>query len=168
MEDVGNLCDILQDPETMTAYEHAFSMQEVYTWLGRQQARYIRYGFGLWALLDAGTGVFIGQVGLTIQDTPGGPELEIGYLLKRRFWHRGYAVLAAAACRDFAFTSLEAPRVVSIIRDTNEASKRVAERIGLRPESTFVKRYYGMDMPHIVYALDRGGFYKKAGEPDGQ
>lgn len=80
------------DPETMTAYEHAFSMQEVYTWLGRQQARYIRYGFGLWALLDAGTGVFVGQVGLTIQDTPGGPELEIGYLLKRRFWHRGYAV----------------------------------------------------------------------------
>lgn len=167
MEDVGNLCDILQDPETMTAYEHAFSMQEVYTWLGRQQARYIRYGFGLWALLDAGTGVFVGQVGLTIQDTPGGSELEIGYLLKRRFWHRGYAV-RAAACRDFAFTSLEAPRVVSIIRDTNEASKRVAERIGLRPESTFVKRYYGMDMPHIVYALDRGDFYKKAGEPDGQ
>lgn len=82
----------------------------------------------LWALLDAGTGVFVGQVGLTIQDTPGGPELEIGYLLKRRFWHRGYAVRAAAACRDFAFTSLEAPRVVSIIRDTNEASKRVAER----------------------------------------
>lgn len=61
MEDVGNLCDILQDPETMTAYEHAFSMQEVYTWLGRQQARYIRYGFGLWALLDAGTGVFVGR-----------------------------------------------------------------------------------------------------------
>ncbi len=58
--------------------------------------------------------------------------------------------------------------MVSIIRDTNEASKRVAERIGLRPESTFVKRYYGMDMPHIVYALDRGDFYKKAGEPDGQ
>ena len=72
------MCDILQDPETMTAYEHAFSMQEVYTWLGRQQARYIRYGFGLWALLDAGTGVFVGPVGLTIQDTPGGPELEIG------------------------------------------------------------------------------------------
>lgn len=38
----------------------------------------------------------------------------------------------------------------------------------LRPESTFVKRYYGMDMPHIVYALDRGDFYKKAGKPDGQ
>ena len=78
------------------------------------------------------------------------------------------AGLGDRACRDFAFTSLEAPRVVSIIRDTNEASKRVAERIGLRPESTFVKRYYGMDMPHIVYALDRGDFYKKAGEPDGQ
>lgn len=155
MEDVGDLCEILQDPVAMTAYEHAFSMEEVYTWLGRQQARYIRYGFGLWALLDSRTGEFVGQAGLTMQDTPAGPELEIGYLLKRRFWHRGYASRAAAACRDFAFDAWEAPRVVSIIRDTNEASQRVALRIGLKPESTFVKHYYGVDMPHIVYALRR-------------
>ena len=168
MEDVGDLCDILQDPETMTAYEHAFSMQEVYTWLGRQQARYIRHGFGLWALLDTDTGAFVGQVGLTMQDTPAGHELEIGYLLKRRFWHQGYATRAASACRDLAFQEMGAPRVVSIIRDTNEASKRVAERVGLRPESTFVKHYYGVDMPHIVYALSRADFYKKAGEADGQ
>lgn len=139
----------------MTAYEHAFTMEEVYTWLGRQQARYIRYGFGLWALLDAGTGAFVGQVGLTMQETPNGPELEIGYLLKRRFWHNGYASRAAAVCRDFAFSQMDAPRVVSIIRDTNEASKRVAERTGLRPEYAFVKHYYGVDMPHIVYVLRR-------------
>jgi|GEM_PF-6639097 len=31
MEDVGDLCEILQDPVAMTAYEHAFSMEEVYT-----------------------------------------------------------------------------------------------------------------------------------------
>lgn len=37
MEDVGDLCEILQDPVAMAAYEHAFSMKEVYTWLGRQQ-----------------------------------------------------------------------------------------------------------------------------------
>ena len=45
--------------------------------------------------------------------------------------------------------------MVSIIRDTNEASQRVALRIGLKPESTFVKHYYEVDMPHIVYALRR-------------
>lgn len=129
-EDVGDLCEILRDPVAMTAYEHAFTMEEVYTWLGRQQARYIRYGFGLWALLDSGTGAFVGQVGLTMQETPGGPELEIGYLLKRRFWHRGYASRAAASCRDFEFKEMDASRVVSIIRDTNEASKEWRKGLG--------------------------------------
>ena len=165
-EDVGDLCEILRDPVAMTAYEHAFTMEEVYTWLGRQQARYIRYGFGLWALLDSGTGAFVGQVGLTMQETPGGPELEIGYLLKRRFWHRGYASRAAASCRDFAFKEMDASRVVSIIRDTNEASKRVAERIGLRPDYSFVKHYYGVDMPHIVYVLRREDWLGKGKNPD--
>lgn len=168
MEDVGNLCDILQDPETMTAYEHAFSMQEVYTWLGRQQARYIRYGFGCGPFLTPVPAFFVGQVGLTISGYSGRFGAGDRISAQAPFLASWLCCPAAAACRDFAFTSLEAPRVVSIIRDTNEASKRVAERIGLRPESTFVKRYYGMDMPHIVYALDRGDFYKKAGEPDGQ
>lgn len=77
---------------------------------------------------------------------------------------------AAAACRDFAFDTLDAPRVVSIIRDTNEASQRVALRIGLKPVSTFVKHYYGVDMPHIVYALRREDRRSdgRAGEADGQ
>ena len=83
-----------------------------------------------------------------------GEELEIGYLLKRQYWHNGFAGEAAAACRDYAFTVLRTQRVVSIIRENNLASRLVAERIGLRPDYRIIKRYYGMDMPHIVYALE--------------
>ena len=33
-DDFGSLCRILQDPEVMYAYEHAFSDAEVNSWLG--------------------------------------------------------------------------------------------------------------------------------------
>ena len=54
--------------------------------------------------------------------------LEIGYLFQREFWHNGFATEAAKACKQYAFEQLNAQRVYSIIRDTNAASQKVAER----------------------------------------
>ena len=48
-EDFPALCRMLQDPQVMYAYEHAFSDEEAWAWLGRQQERYARDGIGLWA-----------------------------------------------------------------------------------------------------------------------
>ena len=47
--DFEALCKILQDEDTMYAYEGAFSDDEVHEWLDRQIARYQKWGFGLWA-----------------------------------------------------------------------------------------------------------------------
>ena len=41
----------------------------------------------------------IGQVGLTLQPYKDTEVLEIGYLLKEKFWHYGYAREAAAGCK---------------------------------------------------------------------
>ena len=154
-DDWEDLCEILQDAETMYAYEHAFSEREARAWLENQLARYARDGLGLWAVTDRDTGDFLGQAGLTWQDAGGSRELEIGYLFKRRHWHNGYAAEAACGCRDYAFGTLNHPRVVSMIRTNNYASQRVAQRVGMRRERQFIKRYYGMDMLHYVYAVQR-------------
>lgn len=152
-EDFFNISLILQDAETMRAYEHAFSGQEVQDWLDRQIRRYEHDGFGLWGVVLKQDRTFIGQIGLTVQETPRGPETEIGWLLNRAYWHQGYAVEAAEGCKRYAFDVLGKKKTVSIIRDTNTASRRVAERVGMMPEFSFVKHYYGVDMPHIVYAV---------------
>ncbi len=65
---------------------------------------------------------FIGQAGLTMQDIGGCRVSEIGYLLRRDCWHRGYATEAARACREYAFETLGLSEVWSIIRDSNLAS----------------------------------------------
>ncbi len=155
LDDYDDLCEILQDKEIMYAYEHAFSDAEVQGWLDKQRERYKRDGFGLWAVIDKETERFIGQVGLTLQLVEGQEELEIGYLIKRKYWHRGFATEAAVACREYAFNLLKRDRVVSIIRDNNYASQRVAIRVGMKIEKMFVKRYYNMDMPHYVYAINK-------------
>ena len=130
-DDYPALCRILQDERVMYAYEGAFSDAEVQEWLDRQLARYKKWGFGLWAAVLKETGEVIGQCGLTMQLWKEREVLEIGYLFRRDCWHRGYATEAARACKAYAFEKLEAEEVCSIIRDINEASKRVAIRNGM-------------------------------------
>lgn len=151
--DFDNLCLILKDEHAMYAYEHAFSDEEVYDWLVKQINRYWEDGFGLWAAEDKKTGEFLGQIGMTRQFTGEEYETEIGYLLVRKFWNKGYATEGAIACRDFAFKNLCKKKVVSIIRDNNIPSQNVALRIGMKPEKAIVKQYYNMDMAHTVYSV---------------
>ena len=147
--DYDALRAIMQDPQVMYAYEGPFTDEEVRAWLNRQLERYVRFGFGLWAVVLKETGRVIGQCGLTMQ--PGKEEsvLEIGYLFRRDAWHRGYATEAARACREYAFSVLGTREVCSIIRDTNLASQNVARRNGMTPRDTWVKHFRGVDMPHI-------------------
>lgn len=151
--DLDSLSKILQDEQTMVAYEGAFDDTEVQSWLEKQLDNYRREGFGLWAVVLKETNEMIGQCGLTWQDFAGQKVLEIGYLFQRAFWHHGYAIEAAEACKKYAFEQLNAEEVFSIIRDTNTASQKVAERNGMTRSGEFVKHYRGVTMPHYVYSV---------------
>ena len=153
--DFRALCNILQDPDAMYAYEGAFSDEEVQEWLDRQILRYEKWGFGLWAVILKETGEMIGQCGLTMQPWKDGEVLEIGYLFNRAFWHKGYATEAAKACKRYAFEVLKAEEVCSIIRDTNISSQKVALRNGMTKKDSLVKHYKGVDMPHYRFAVYR-------------
>lgn len=153
--DFDALCRIMQDEQTMTAYEGAFSDAEVQAWLDRQLERYRTWGFGLWAVILKETGAMIGQCGLTMQPWKGQKVLEIGYLFERGYWHMGYATEAARACKAYAFDVLNANEVCSIIRDTNTASQNVALRNGMQRADSWVKHYRGVDMPHGRYVVWR-------------
>ena len=98
----------------------------------------------------------IGQCGLTIQPWKEQELLEIGYLFLKEYWHHGYAIEAAKACKDYAFTVLDAKEVYSIIRDTNKASQNVAKRNGMKVIDQWVKHYRGIDMLHDLYCVKRG------------
>lgn len=151
--DFNYLCGILQDEETMYAYEGAFSDSEVQKWLDRQISRYQKWSFGLWAVILKETNEMIGQCGLTMQPWKDTEVLEIGYLFNRSYWHKGYATEAARACKKYAFEILGADEVCSIIRDTNIASQNVAIRNGMTVTDRWTKHYRGVYMPHDRYVI---------------
>jgi len=152
-DDFNSLCKILQDENTMYAYEGAFNNSEVQEWLDRQISRYQKWHFGLWAVILKETDEMIGQCGLTMQPWKETEVLEIGYLFNRSYWHKGYATEAAEACKHYAFEILKADEVCSIIRDTNTTSQKVAIRNGMSKADTWIKHYRGIDMPHDRYRI---------------
>lgn len=87
-------------------------------------------GYGMFAIEVKATGVLAGRVGFI--DPPGWPGFELGWLLGREHWGKGYAFEGARACLDHAFRELGRDRVISLIRHGNARSIRVAERLGER------------------------------------
>jgi RimJ/RimL family protein N-acetyltransferase len=151
--DFPALAAILQDMETMYAYEGAFTCKETQEWLNKQLARYQADGFGLWAVVLKESGEMVGQAGVTMQPVEEEQVPEIGYLFNRAHWHKGYAAEAAISCKRFAFDVLGFSEIYSIIRDTNIASMNVAIRNGMMVRKRFVKHYRGVDMPHFLFVV---------------
>lgn len=150
------LCKHLQDADVMYAFEHAYSDAEVREGLEKQFERYAQYGFGVWAVILKENGELIGQCGLSMQPCEDRELLEIGYIFQKQYWRQGYATEAAIACREYAFDTLLADEVFSLIRDTNIPSQNVAKRNGMAIVGEFVKHYRGKDMPHYVFSVKRG------------
>ena len=133
------MCELLGDPEVMRHYPHPMDRAETQAWIERGLARYERDGCSFFALESLETGEFLGQCGILIQEVEGVNETEVGYLLLRKHWHKGYATEAARACIDFAHHERKAERVISLIGPENTPSQNVARRLGAQIEKCVVK-----------------------------
>lgn len=112
-------------------YGRRFTRVDAEAWVEKALTRYRNDGHGLWLVTDRDTGEPVGQVGVVMQEVEGERHAELGWLLHRPFWGRGYATEAAGACRAAAFGRWQYDHVISLIRPENEASVRVARRLGL-------------------------------------
>jgi len=68
----------------------------------------------------------------------------------------GYTTEGTDALARYAFTTIGLNKVYASIRLENQASIRVAERIGMSAEGSFIKLYNDKDMEHIIYSNERG------------
>jgi len=109
-------------------------------------------GYGYWAAEERASGQVVGRVGFW--NPEGWPGFELGWMLRRGFWGHGLATEAASAALRFAFTRLEQPEVISLIRAENAASIRVAERIGEREDGSV--DLFGQ--PALVYRITRSAW----------
>jgi [ribosomal protein S5]-alanine N-acetyltransferase len=152
--DLDFVAAMLADAQVMRFYPKCYSRAEAEVWIERQQKRYTRHGHGLWLAVEKATGQPVGQVGLTIQPIDGVEEKEVGYLIHRPFWRRGFATEAARACRDHALGTLGRTDVFALIRPENVASQGVAAKLGMRPRSGVI-RHSGF--AHLVFSISAVG-----------
>lgn len=141
------MSELLGDPIVMKHYPHPMDRAEAQQWIERGLARYERDGCSFYALESLATGEFLGQCGILIQEVEGVNETEVGYLLLRKYWHKGYATEAARACLEFAHSERKAERVISLIVPENVPSQNVARRLGAVIEKQIIK----WDLPHDVW-----------------
>jgi RimJ/RimL family protein N-acetyltransferase len=129
-DDLDAYAAICGDPEVMRYLGTGVTLNRQDTWramagiLGHWQL----LGYGMFAMEIRETGELIGRTGYL--DPPGWPGFELGWVLGRAWWGKGYAVEAAVRCRDHALGEMRRDRLISLIRPDNHRSIRVAEKIG--------------------------------------
>lgn len=154
--DLDDLAALYVDPEVRRWFPdgtrtRAETLEEL-EWM--IDVAYPRYGYGLWATLDKATGVLVGRCGLLPWEIGGRTEVEVAYLLARDRWGRGLATEAARAIVDHAFATLAVDRLICMVTPGNEASRRVALKLGM---ALLWDDYVDEEGPAHVYALDRPG-----------
>ena len=137
MDDLDDLFVLYHSPEVRKYYSEGIpsydeTKQEL-KWMINHC--YIKYGFGMWATIHKETGKFIGRCGLTPMDIEGHEEIEVGYMLVREYWGRGLATEAAQAILNYGFERVGLSRLICVVNPENQASSKVALKIGMTLET---------------------------------
>ena len=104
-------------------------LEKVQRFVAGQQAHWEQHGYGNWGILPDGEHEIIGWAGL--QYLPELDETEVGFLLDRPFWGKGYATEAALASLDFGFEHFNLDHIIALVHPDNFASRRVIEKCGM-------------------------------------
>lgn len=106
---------------------------------------------GLWAAIHKETGQFIGRCGLLPWTIDGRYEVEVAYLLDKRYWKQGLGTEAAQAILQYGFEQLKLPRLICLIDHGNQASQKVATNIGM----TFEKEAKDETGSFLIYSINK-------------
>ena len=149
-DDLDDLAAMVADEDQMRFYPRPKTRDEASAWISRNLSLYEEYGFGFWFIESLRTSGFLGYCGIRLLALEGASEIEIGWHTRKTSWNQGIATEAAAA-RDLAFRRFALSRLVAIIHPDHIASRRVAEKIGMREEKTTILDNY----PAVIYTTER-------------
>ncbi len=150
--DFDELLRIFGDEKVMASFNtEPFNHQQMEHWIQRNLAHQEKFGFGLYSVILKSDETLIGDCGLERMELEGELVTELGYDFRSDYWNQGFATEAATAVRDYAFSVLCIARLISLIRVGNNASRRVAEKIGMG----FMEEFTLNGILYWKYAIER-------------
>lgn len=111
-------------------------LDRVQHFVAAQQKHWEKYGYGNWGVFLEGQQAIIGWAGL--QYLPELDETEVGFLLDKPFWGKGYATEAALEAIAFGFQHFNFDHMIALVHPENMASRRVIEKCGMRYVDTLL------------------------------
>jgi RimJ/RimL family protein N-acetyltransferase len=104
-----------------------------------------------WPVIEKASGELIGYCGLLDKEIDGQPEIELVYVFMPSAWGKGYGTEIAMGLREHAVHRMGLSRLIALIEPENQASARVAERVGFHRER-MVSRSAGEMMLYVFQA----------------
>lgn len=151
--DLDSLFALYRDPEIRRYFpEGVLTYEET-----KEELEWFLHGhpaypeLGLWATLYKETNQFIGRCGLLPWTIDQRSEVEVAYLLAKEYWGQGLGTEAAQAIVNYGFEELHLSRLICLIDRENQASIKVALKIGM----TFEKEGEDDKGPFLLYSINK-------------
>ncbi|MBE2184646.1 MAG: GNAT family N-acetyltransferase [Anaerolineae bacterium] len=135
-EDLDALFALYSDPEIRRYFpEGTLTYEET-----REELEWFLNGhpdhpeLGLWATIHKADNQFIGRCGLLPWNLDGQAEVEVAYLIDKKYWRQGLGTEAAKAILQYGFEQLHLSRLISMLYPDNYASAKVATNMGMTLE----------------------------------
>ncbi|MBR0093209.1 MAG: GNAT family N-acetyltransferase [Lachnospiraceae bacterium] len=136
VEDIDRLYEIYADPEMTLYMEGLFENPADEK---RYMEDYIRnvyqlLGFGVWTVIESGTGDIIGRAGFSVRT--GFDRPEIGFLIGKKWQGKGYAREAVEGCLVYGRDILGFAEVQALVKEGNAVSVHLLESLGFQIRET--------------------------------
>lgn len=169
---VQRFCDDYEVSRNAETIPHPYTLEHAATWV-RTVLEEFEQGVAVGMLIETRSdGVVIGDTCLTLDAEHG--RAEVGFVLGRVHWGKGYATEAVRAMIGWGFRALGLRKVCAVAFADNAPSRRVLEKCGMRLEVELRGHTMSEGSPRddVVYGLLKeeydGGGGERAKEPHGQ
>ncbi|NIS81846.1 MAG: GNAT family N-acetyltransferase, partial [Anaerolineales bacterium] len=130
-EDLDQFSEICADPAVMRYASFTGEPRtgaQAWSWICNMVGHWQLRGYGMWAVEEKKSRRLIGRIGIHYPE--GFPDIEVGWMLGKLYWGKGYATEGASAAIEFGFRELKRDSFISLIVPDNKRSIRLAERLG--------------------------------------
>ncbi|MDI1316639.1 GNAT family N-acetyltransferase [Flavobacterium sp.] len=154
VEDAEALFEMDRNPNVhlYLGNEPLTNIEECYGYIKSIQNQYIQNGIGRFVIVLKETNEVIGWAGLkfiTEEENGHNNFYDIGYRLQEKHWRKGYALEAATAWLDYAFTEMKIPKIYASAHVDNIGSNTILKQIGLYQKEQYLEN----EIPCYWYQL---------------
>lgn len=157
--DINSLLDLWTDPDVMQFMGGPRDRDILQKTLQELVTKNQFSPIELWVVIDQTTQKVVGNCGLMYKTVDLENELEVVYLIHKKYWKKGLATEACLSILDYAFNELNEKKVIALIHTENPASEKVAKKIGMRLEketlrpSGIMMKVYKINKMDFIHGL---------------